>query len=62
MQDVTITLTGCWAIFAIACIIYFIANIVYGFGLFIEKKIKKKTKEETNKPDIEFPGGQTKEV
>lgn len=61
MQDVTITFTGGWAIFAIACIIYFIANIVCGFGLLIEKKIKKKTKEETNEPDIEFPCGQIKE-
>lgn len=42
MQDGILTLTGGWAIFAIACIIYFIANIIYGFGLFIEKKIKKK--------------------
>ena len=57
MKDPTLTLTGGWAIFAIACIIYFIANIVCGFGLFIEKKIKEKTKEKTNEPDIEFPGG-----
>jgi 4-hydroxybenzoate polyprenyltransferase len=42
MQDVTITFTGGWAIFAIGCILYFIANIVYGFGLLIEKKIKDK--------------------
>lgn len=42
MLDGTLTLTGGWAIFAIACIIYFIANIIYGFGLFIEKKIKDK--------------------
>ena len=42
MIATTLTLTGGWAIFAIACIIYFIANIVYGFGLFIEKKIKEK--------------------
>lgn len=41
MQEPTLTLTGGWAIFAIACIIYFIANIVYGFGLLIENKIKK---------------------
>lgn len=40
MQEPTLTLTGGWAIFAIACIIYFIANIIYGIGLFIEKKIK----------------------
>jgi hypothetical protein len=42
MQDGTLTLTGGWAIFAIACIIYFIANIIYGIGLFVEKKIKDK--------------------
>jgi hypothetical protein len=42
MQDGTLTLTGGWAIFAIACIIYFIANIIYGFGLFVEKEIKKR--------------------
>jgi hypothetical protein len=53
MQDGTLTLTGGWAIFAITCIIYFIANIVYGFGLLIEKQIKKKrTKRiETNETD-----------
>ena len=42
MQDGTLTLTGGWAIFAIACIIYFIANIICGIGIFIEKKNKKK--------------------
>ena len=42
MQDYTLTLTGGWAIFAIACIIYFIANIIYGLGLFIDKKINEK--------------------
>lgn len=42
MEEPTLTLTGGWAIFAIACIIYFIANIVYGFGLLIEKEIKRK--------------------
>ena len=53
MQDATLTLTGGWAIFVIACIIYFIANIVYGFGLFIEKKIKeKKNKKFINNKDM----------
>lgn len=47
MQDYTLTLTGWWAILAIACIIYFIANIVYEFGLFIEKKIKDKKNKKT---------------
>jgi hypothetical protein len=45
MIATTLTLTGGWAIFAIVCIIYFITNIVYGFGLLIEKKIKQKNKE-----------------
>ena len=40
-------------LFVIACIIYFIANIVYGFGLFIEKKIKeKKNKKFINNKDM----------
>jgi 4-hydroxybenzoate polyprenyltransferase len=42
MIATTLTLTGGWAIFAIACIIYFITSMVYGFGLLIEKKIKDK--------------------
>lgn len=47
MEEPTLTLTGGWAIVAIACIIYFIANIVYGIGLFIEKKIKDKKNKKT---------------
>ena len=53
MIATTLTLTGGWAIFVIACIIYFIANIVYGFGLFIEKKInEKKNKKFINNKDM----------
>ena len=53
MKDCTLTLTCGWAIFAIACIIYFIANIVFGFGLLIDKKIKeKKNKKFINNKDM----------
>ena len=54
MTATTLTLTGGWAIFAIACIIYFIIDMLVKFYKWIDEPFKVKR-------DIEKELGKTRE-